>query len=62
MIVNRKTGSKEVIIYLNRLRLCLSHEELLQLEAFIAKNESKNADISSYVPKDVKQPSFCMLV
>ena len=62
MIINRKTGSKEVSIYLNRLGLCLSYEELLQLEAFIAKNESKNADISSHVPKDVKQSSFCTLV
>ena len=62
MIVHRKTGSKEVITYLNRLEYCLSYEKLLQLDTFDAKNESKKTDISFYIPKYVKKLSFHMMV
>lgn len=62
MIVYRKTGSKEVVTYLNRLEYCLSYEKLLQLDTFDAKNESKKTDIPFYIPKYVKKLSFYMMV
>ena len=62
MIVYRKTGSKEVVTYLNRLEYCLSYEKLLQLDTFDAKNESKKTDIPFYILKYVKKLSFYMMV
>ena len=54
MFSKRETGSKEIVICMNRLGHSLCYSELLELETNIAKKES-STNSQDYIPNKLKK-------
>ena len=57
LCTKRKTGSKEILKWLNRFGNCISYDEVTYLETFLATEEMKYQAIKSFYPSSV-QPSI----
>ena len=62
MILKRKTGSKELITYFNRLGHCISYSEVSRLETFIAETESLNREAPAFLPRGIQHEKFITYV
>lgn len=58
----RKTGSKEMVTWLNKYGSGISYDEVNFLETSLAEDLTLNVDIKSFVPKSIKPGSFVTFV
>ena len=58
----RKTGSKLMVECLNKLGYSISYYEVNRFETFLAEQQSQNACLFSYVPKNVQPSTFVTFV
>lgn len=62
LCTKRKTGSKDLVKWLNRFGHCISYDETAYLETFLANEEIKNQMVKFYVPYSVQLSSFITFV
>ena len=62
LILKRKTGSKQIINYVNRLGHCISYDEVNMIETAVADEQMKKQMYLSYVPNNVQPSVFVTFV
>ena len=53
-----KTGSKDILTWLNKLGHCISYDEVNRNETYLAEIESKNNENENFNPSNINPSSF----
>ena len=58
LCLKRKTGSKDVLTWLNRLGCCISYDKVNRIDTSLAQIKSKNNENKRFIPSNINPSSF----
>ena len=62
LCLKRKTESKDILTWLNRLGHCIFCDEVNRIETYLAEIESKNNENENFIPSNINPSSFVSFV
>ena len=62
LCLKRKTGSKDILTWLNRLGHCISYDKVNRTDTYLAEIESKNNENERFIPSNINPSSFVTFV
>ena len=62
LFLKRKTGSKDILTWLNRLGHCISYDKVNRIETYLAEIVSKSNKNERFIPSNISPSSFVTFV